>query len=89
MLVGEGRAGKTSTMRALLSELRRNKYEQIEAVRAAGLDAPLQALAKSSAEVEAWLGSADFPSPFKAVERRAWFSSPLSVHSMIRRTQRR
>jgi len=51
-----------------LSELRRNKYEQIEAVRAAGLDAPLQVLAASTADVEAFLaGQPHGASPFKAV----------------------
>jgi len=49
------------------SSLRRNKYDQAEAVRSAGLDAPLQTLAHSSADVEAWLAKEDFPSPFKAV----------------------
>ena len=50
-----------------LSTLRRNKFEQIEAVRAAGLDAPLQKLATNAADVEEWLASEAFPTPFKAV----------------------
>ena len=50
-----------------LSALRRNKFEQVEAVRDAGLDAPHQTLARTADDVEAWLGSANFPSPFKAV----------------------
>ena len=50
-----------------LSALRRNKYEQVEAVRAAGLDAPAQTLARTTEDVEAWLASGRFPAPFKAV----------------------
>lgn len=49
------------------SGLRRHKFDQIEAVRAAGLDAPLQKLATTAADVEAWLSSEPFPVPFKAV----------------------
>lgn len=50
-----------------MSDLRRNKYEQIEAVRAAGLDAPLQKLAVNAADVNAWLVESPHPTPFKAV----------------------
>jgi hypothetical protein len=39
------------------STLRRNKFAQIEAVRGAGLDAPLQALASCAADVDAFLES--------------------------------
>jgi len=49
------------------SALRRNKFYQVEAVRAAGLDAPLQVLARNAGDVEAWLEGSSFPSPFKAV----------------------
>ena len=49
------------------SSLRRNKFDQIEAVRNAGLDAPLQKLARTASDVDAWLESAPFPTPFKAV----------------------
>ena len=37
------------------SSLRRNKFDQIEAVRNAGLDAPLQKLARTASDVDAWL----------------------------------
>ena len=50
-----------------LSALRRNKWHQIEAVRAAGLDAPLQKLAVCAADVDEWLATASHQSPFKAV----------------------
>ena len=50
-----------------LSGLRRHKFDQIEAVREYGLDAPLQKLATSSSDVEEWLSSASFPVPFRAV----------------------
>ena len=48
------------------SELRRNKFHQTEAVRAAGLNAMMQTLASSDASVEEFL-SAHAPSPFTAV----------------------
>jgi len=50
-----------------LSTVRRNKWHQIEAVRAAGLDAPLQRLARSKEDVEEFLSSAALPAPFGAV----------------------
>ena len=50
-----------------LSELRRNKFLQIEAVRSAGLGAPFQAQVQSAEEVEEWLTRQEFAEPFKAV----------------------
>ena len=49
------------------SALRRNKWLQTEAVRAAGLPACGQKLASCAADVEEFLASPDFPTPFKAV----------------------
>mmetsp|Transcript_12727 Transcript_12727/g.19116 ORF Transcript_12727/g.19116 Transcript_12727/m.19116 type:complete len:383 (+) Transcript_12727:1-1149(+) len=49
------------------SNLRRNKWFQTEAVRAAGLNACVQKLASCSEDVESFLASNEFPSPFKAV----------------------
>lgn len=50
-----------------LSGCRRNKFAQIEAVRAAGLDAPLQTLARTAEDVDQWLANGSHPTPFKAV----------------------
>jgi len=50
-----------------VSEVRRNKFLQGEAVRSAGLDAPMQALVSTADEVEDFLSTRSFPTPFKAV----------------------
>jgi len=49
------------------SNLRRNKWFQTEAVRAAGLNACGQKLATCREDVESFLSSNEFPTPFKAV----------------------
>ena len=52
------------------SSARRNKAEQSALVRSAGLDAPIEHLATTAADVEAFLSQHTFPSPFRAVRPR-------------------